>query len=169
MIRRFRLTILLGLALTVIPASALAASHHAVFKTGTYKGKNTAGAKFSITLQHMKCKVPSGLGAPALGLCVGLPVAPEMECLGSVPTPAMFPAFVTPVRLSASGNAIEHANISEETVPGEAPSAGTQTFSVSFTKKGTVSGYLEESVNFVIQGSPLPCTTGKVPFTAKLS
>jgi hypothetical protein len=166
--RRFRLAILLGLAVAVIPASALAAGHHAVFKTGTYKGKNAAGTKFSITLQHTKCKAPSGQGAPALGLCVGLPVAPEMECLGSVPTPAAFPAFVAPVRLSASGTAIEHATISEPTVPGEAPSAGAQTFSVSFTKKGTVSGYLEESVNFVIQGSPLPCTTGKVPFTAKL-
>jgi len=164
--RRFRLTILLGFALAVIPASAFAASH-AAFKTGTYKGK-IDHENLTITLKRSKCKAPSGGGAATLGLCVALPVAPELECRGATTANSKFTAFATPVRLSASGKAVEQAAITLETIEGEPPSPGTQTLSVSFTKKGTVSGYLEEQVNIRVQDQSLPCTTGRVPFTAKL-
>ena len=164
--RRSHVAPIVALALAVIPAGALAATH--TYKTGTYKGKTSVGAKLSLTLKKTRCKPASGQGASAPGLCVALTTSPEIECRGNLNSSGTFQSFATPVRLSASGKAIEHATISAQTVPGAAPSPGTQVFSVSFTKKGTATGYFEENIAFVIQGASLPCTSGKVAFTAKL-
>ncbi|HEX4482248.1 MAG TPA: hypothetical protein VH081_00550 [Solirubrobacteraceae bacterium] len=55
-------------------------------------------------------------------------------------------------------------------LPGAPPTTGQSSFSVAFTKKGTATGYVE--VNLMIATTPteapIPCSSGKVPFTAKL-
>ncbi len=45
---------------------------------------------------------------------------------------------------------------------------GQATFSVTFTKKGTASGYIEQNLTFLVGTENVPENSGKVPFTAKL-
>lgn len=78
---------------------------------------------------------------------------------------------MAPVALPTSGTLTQQAPVNPgPAVPGAAPTTGQSTFSVTFTKKGTASGYLE--VNLEIATTPtqplVPCSSGKVPFTAKL-
>jgi hypothetical protein len=159
---RVRLIALVGTAILFSPASAQASgAHHkkpakkpAAFKNGTYKATFTDNEKFNITLQGAK---------------VSLPTSPGVKCIGPVPMEPPVGSFVTPVALSASGSITEHAPDTAETVPGNPPLTGQSTFSVTFTKKGTASGYFEENLAGTVGDAVISCASGKVPFTAKLS
>ncbi len=65
---------------------------------------------------------------------------------------------------------LKRASCASAVVPGASLTTGQSSFSVTFTKKGTASGYVE--VNLMIAAgptqAPVPCSSGKVPFTAKL-
>jgi len=177
--RRILLVALVGMTVVALPGSAVAAKKHhakpATFKTGTYKAKVGAGATtsapFNITLKRASCPSAPGQGTSSLHLCVALPASPIAAC--SVPINLEVPlgGFMAPVALPTSGTLTQQAPVSPgPVVPGAAPTTGQSTFSVTFTKKGTASGYLE--VNLEIATTPtqplVPCSSGKVPFTAKL-
>jgi hypothetical protein len=159
--RRIQLLALVGSAIVVLPASALASgAHHkksakkpSALKAGTYKA-TFAIEKFNITLTGGKVSLPT---SPAVK-CTATPILLEVP-VGN---------FVAPAALSASGSITEQAPITATTVVGAPPLTGQSTFSVTFTKKGTASGYLEESLAGTFGDSPISCTSGKVPFTAKL-
>jgi hypothetical protein len=176
--RRILLVALLGMTVAVVPAGVAVAKRHskpATFETGTYKAKLGAGATttapFSITLKRASCPSAPGQGTSSLHLCVALPASPIAAC--SVPINFEVPlgGFMAPVALPTSGKVTQQATVSPgPAVPGAAPTTGQSTFSVTFTKKGTASGYIE--VNLEIATTPtqplVPCSSGKVPFTAKL-
>jgi hypothetical protein len=162
--RRIQLAALVGTAILFSPASALAGhAHHkkpakkpTAVKNGTYNAKYTSNSeKFTITLTGAK---------------VSLPASTHIECdappLGE--SGNLVEGFVTPVALPASGSLTEHAPISVPGVPGAPPLTGQSTFSITFTKKGTASGYLEESYAGTIGDAQISCASGKEPFTAKL-
>jgi hypothetical protein len=159
--RRIQLAALVGTAIVVLPASALASGGHhkkpakkpATVKNGTYKATFANKEKFNITLKGAK---------------VSLPTSPTVPCNGPVPMEPPVGSFVAPAALSASGSITQQAPITATTVPGEPPLTGQSTFSVTFTKKGTASGFFEESLAGTIGDSPISCTSGKVSFTAKL-
>jgi hypothetical protein len=162
--RRIWLVALTGTAIVVSPASALASgAHHkhhkkpakkpSALKTGTYKATFANKEKFNITLT---------------GSMVSLPTSPAVPCNGPVPMEPPVGSFVAPAALSSSGSITEQAPITATTVPGEPPLTGQSTFSVTFTKKGTASGFFEESLAGTIGDAQISCTSGKVPFTAKL-
>ena len=163
--RRIRLAALVGTAIVVLPASSLASgahhkkAHHkksaksGAFKNGTYKATFANNEKFNITLKAGK---------------VSLPTSPAVKCNGPVPLEIPVGGFVAPAALSASGSITEHAPVSAETVPGQPPLTGQSTFSITFTKKGAASGYLEENMAGTIGTQAVSCASGKVPFTAKL-
>jgi hypothetical protein len=159
--RRIQLVALVGTAIVVYPASALASgAHHkkpakkpSALKNGTYKAVFSDNEKFNITLQGAK---------------VSLPTSPAVKCIGPVPMEPPVGSFVTPAALSASGSITEHAPATAETVPGNPPLTGQSTFSVTFTKKGTASGYFEENLAGTVGDAAISCASGKVPFTAKL-
>lgn len=172
--RRIQLAAVIGTAILFSPASALASSAHhkkthhkksakkpAGVKNGTYKatfatlpGARTPGGEpFTIALSGAK---------------VSLPASTSIPCNGPAPQETRLQGFVTPVALSASGSVTEHAPVTQETVPGAPPETGQSTFSVTFTKQGTASGYLEESLMGTLGTQPISCISGKLPFTAKL-
>jgi hypothetical protein len=162
---RIRLLALVGAAIVVFPTSALASgAHHkkhhkkpakapAALKAGTYKATFTNKEKFNITLAGAK---------------VSLPISPRVSCNGPVPIEDPVGSFVAPAALSAAGSVTQQAPITAATVPGEPPLTGQSTFSVTFTKKGTASGYFEESLAGKVGSAQISCTSGKVSFTAKL-
>jgi hypothetical protein len=176
--RRIQLAALVGTAILFSPATALAghshhkksAKHHkktiktpAAVKSGTYKatfatlpGERVPGGEpFTITVASGK---------------VSLPTPPEMLCKSTGGGLENFPAasFATPVALSASGSVTEQAPTTDPTVVGAPPLTGQSTFTAAFTKTGTASGDLEVTLSGMIGTQPYSCTSGKVPFTAKL-
>jgi hypothetical protein len=160
--RRILLVALLGTIVVAVPTSTAAAKPKPPsFKVGAYKSK-AEGLPFAITLKHAKC-------GGKLQFCVSLPVSPTGTCNGPVVVSLPVGNFTAPVALPSSGKVTQHAPITgSPIVPGETVvPTGQSTFSVTFTKKGTATGYLEESLNLSLQGRPIPCT-GKVSFTAKL-
>jgi len=175
--RRILLTVVVGTMVVAGLTSAVAFAKSASIKTGTYKAKPSGSqasitpAKFIITLKLASCTSASAAGASAAHLCVALPVTPEVECKGPVTTFDNLGSFSTPVALPASGKITEHTAVSTPGLPGSPESTGEATFSVTFTKKGTATGYLEETLSQTAGpgGVVIPCTSGKVPFTAKLA
>lgn len=151
-------------ALSTSAAAAKAKPKHkakpATYKVGTYKGK-LGSEQFSISLKRAQC-------GGKLQLCVSLPVAPQnATCSGPVAGGGAIGPFTTAVPLPSSGK------LSEQTTPTQSTSANgigesrQSGFTVTFTKKGTASGYFELNLTESVQGTTLPCV-GKVPFTAKL-
>jgi hypothetical protein len=177
--RRILLVALLGVTVVALPGSAVAAKKHhakpATFKTGTYKAKVGAGATtsapFNITLKRASCPSAPGQGTSSLHLCVALPASPIAAC--SVPVNFEVPlgGFMAPVALPTSGTLTQQAPVTAPgVVPGAPPTTGQSSFSVTFTKKGTASGYLELNLEIAVTPTQplIPCSSGKVPFTAKL-
>lgn len=161
--RRVLLIALLGAVVVAIPTGTAAAkAKPATFKVGTYKAKTSEALLFNIALKRAKC-------GGKLQLCVSLPVSPEGDCIGPVTENVPVGNFIAPVPLPKSGTVTQHAPITgSPTVPGETVvPTGQSAFSVTFTKKGTATGYLEESLDVSVNGTPTPCS-GKVSFTAKL-
>ncbi len=175
--RRISLVVLVSAAAVVFPTNAVASKHHGkhgkhhakqpakpgAIKTGTYKAtalatglvaaNGTAVEQFNITLESGNVAVPN---APYIVLA----------------TPARFElplsSFATPAALPSSGTLTEHAPTTADTVPGAPPATGQNTFSVTFSKDGTASGYFEATMTFVVGTETVTETPVKVPFTAKL-
>jgi hypothetical protein len=175
--RRIRLAVLMGTMVIVGLTSAVAFAASASIKPGSYNAKG-AGTKlsftppkFKLTLKHAKCASASGQAASGLHLCLALPVTPEVECIGPVVVSDHLGSFSTPVVLPASGKITERTAVSAPGLPGSPESTGEATFSVTFTKKGTATGFIEQTLSQTAgPGGPvIPCTSGKVPFTAKLA
>lgn len=167
--RRILLVALVGTAVVALPANAIAKGHAkpATYKTGTYKAK-AGEAKFNITLKRASCASVPGQGKSALHLCVALPSSPTIQCLGAAPAEIPLGSFVTPVGLPNSGKVTQQTAVTAgPAIPGGAPTTGHSIFSVTFTKKGTATGYLEQNLTLSAGTASLPCV-GKVPFTAKL-
>jgi hypothetical protein len=167
------LLIAAALLVLLVPASAGAAKkkHHAApsaIKTGTYKAKAGTVA-FNITLKKASCAAP-GPGASTSHLCVSLPVSPEIQCSGAVPSGSQIGDYSKPIALSPAGAALAHSTVPGlVSVAGSPPSPpGNSVFSVAFTKKGTATGYLELNMTIAFGTQSVPCASGKVPFTAKL-
>ena len=164
-----------ALLVLLVPASAGAAKkkkHHVAppaIKTGTYKAKAGTVA-FDITLKKASCAAP-GPGTSASHLCVSLPVSPEIQCSGAVPSGGQIGDYSKPIALSPAGAALAHSSVpGVVSIPGSPPSApGSSVFSVAFTKNGTATGYLELNMMISYGTQSVPCASGKVPFTAKLS
>lgn len=178
--RRIRLAVLVCTAIAVCLTIAATAGAHAKskpasIKTGTYKAKLSASSpteaqKFNITLKKTKCAAAPGPGTSALHLCVSVPTSLRLGCTTPVVMEAPLASFLTPVALSAAGKLIEHGSVTEPPpIPGGEPETGEGIFSVTFTKKGTASGYIEQNLTYSAgQAHGLLCDSGKVPFTAKL-
>lgn len=177
MMRRFRLAVLMGIAIVACLVSAVAAGAHAKpasIKTGTYKVKLSASSpsqaqKFNISLKKTKCAAAPG-SAAALHLCVSVLTSPSLGCTTPVSMEDPLASFLTPVALPSSGKLVEHGSVTEPApIPGGEPESGEGTFSIAFTKKGTASGYIEQNLTYSAgQEHGLKCDSGKVPFTAKL-
>ena len=149
-----------AVACLVSVATAAAHARPATFKTGTYKAK-TGATKFSITLKRAKC-------GHASNLCVVLPVTPVIQCRGpAISSGGVKANFATAVALSASGKLTQRVPATASN-PGLPPAHGQTTFSVAFTRNGAASGYFELNLTANLGGNSLPCTSGKVRFTAKL-
>ncbi len=144
-------------------AGAAKKKHHtspATYKVGTYKGKLGSG-QFSLLLKRAQC-------AGKLQLCVSLPVAPQnATCSGPVAGGGPIGPFTTVVPLPSSGNATEQTPLAQSTSPNGIGESRQSGLTVTFTKKGTASGYFELNQSESVWGTTLPCV-GKVPFTAKL-
>lgn len=174
--RRILLVALLGIAAValctgVASAKAKPKPKPATFKAGTYSAKlgGVAPASFSISLKRGTCAGAPGQPKSSLHLCVGLPVSPRVACTVPVTLEAPIGSFVVPVQLPTSGKLSEQAPVTTAAaVPGGPPTQGQSAFAVTFTKKGTASGYLELNLQVVVQSQTFPCASGKVPFTAKL-
>jgi hypothetical protein len=142
------------------------------YKTGTYSAKlGPASTKFNIALTRATCASAPGQAKSSLHLCVALPTSPIAACTVPVNIEVPLGGFTAPVQLPTSGSVTEQAPVNVgAVVPGALPTTGQSSFSVTFTKKGTASGYVE--VNLMIATSPtqaaVPCSSGKLPFTAKL-
>jgi hypothetical protein len=162
--RRVRLAALIAVvAMTCLVSVATGAARvgPAIFKTGTYKAK-IGTTKFNITLKRAKC-------GGASKLCVVLPVTPVIQCPGpAISSGGVEANFATAVALPASGKLTERVPASASN-PGLPPATGQTTFSVAFTRKGAASGYFELNLTADVGGTSLPCTSGKVRFTAKLN
>jgi hypothetical protein len=184
---RIWLAILVSTAVVVWPTSAIASGHHAkpkhhakpsAIKTGTYKATtplkgpltnaNEPVEHFNITLKSTKCTSAPGQGSPAPNLCVALPSAPYIVLTTPTNIELSLSAFATPVALPSSDTLTEHAPTTAETVAGSPPGTGQNTFSVTFTKNGTASGYFEATMTIPIGRETVTETPVKVPFTAKL-
>lgn len=163
--RRLMLVALMACAALVFAAGAGAAKkkHHApapTYKVGTYKGKLGSEA-FSLSLKRAKC-------AGKLQLCVSLPVAPQnATCSGAVAGGGAIGPFTTAVPLPSSGKVTEQTPLAQSTSPNGISESRQSGFTVTFTKRGTASGYFELNQSESVGGTTLPCV-GKVPFTAKL-
>lgn len=163
--RRITLVALVACSALVFAASAGAAKkkHHtspATYKIGTYKGK-LGSEQFSLTLKRAQC-------GGKLQLCVSLPVAPQnATCSGPVAGGGAIGPFTTAVPLPASGKVTEQTPLTQSTSANGIGQSKQSGLTVTFTKKGTASGYFELNLSESVQGSTLPCV-GKVAFTAKL-
>jgi hypothetical protein len=174
--RRTWLAALVGTMVVFGLASAVAFAKSASIRTGTYKAKPSGSQgsitppKFNVTLKRASCTSATGAGASVSHLCVALPVTPEVECKGPVTTFDHLGSFSTPVVLPASGKITERLAVSAPGLPGSPESTGEATFSVTFTKKGTATGYLEQTLSQTAGpgGVVIPCASGKVPFTAQV-
>jgi hypothetical protein len=123
-------------------------------------------------LKRGSCPAAPGQAKSSLQLCVALPVSPTIGCTVPINFEVPVGSFVAPVQLPSSGTVSQQAAITPVAAfPGSSPTTGTSTFSVTFTKKGTATGYFELSL--AIATAPgqqlIPCSSGKVPFTAKLT
>jgi hypothetical protein len=142
------------------------------YKTGTYSAKiGPESTKFNIVLKRASCASAPGQAKSSLHLCVALSGSPIAACTVPVNLEVPLGGFAAPVQLPTSGRVTEQAPVNVgAVVPGALPTTGQSSFSVAFTKKGTASGYVE--VNLMIATSSeqaaVPCSSGKVPFTAKL-
>ena len=141
------------------------------YKTGTYSAKVGPESKFSIVLKRASCASAPGQANSSLHLCVALSGTPIAGCTVPINLEVPLSGFAAPVQLPTSGKVTEQAPVNAgPVVPGASPTTGQSSFSVAFTKKGTASGYVE--VNMMIATSSeqaaVPCSSGKVPFTAKL-
>jgi hypothetical protein len=126
------------------------------YKTGTYSAKlGPEMTKFNFTLKRASCVVAPGQAKSSLHLCVALPVSPVADCTVPINFETAIGSFVAPVTAPAA-------------FPGGAPTPGQSSFSVAFTKKGTASGYVELNLQITFGLQVAPCSTGKIPFTAKL-
>jgi hypothetical protein len=179
--RRIRLAALMGIAVVACLAIAATAGAHAKkakpagIKTGTYQAKLPASPpseaqKFNITLKKTQCAAAPGPGASASHLCVSVLTSPRLGCTTPVSMEDPLASFQTPVALPASGTLVEHGSVTAgPPVPGGEPETGEGTISVTFTKKGTASGYIEQNLTYSVgQEHGLRCDSGKVAFTAKL-
>jgi len=179
--RRLRLAVLVCTAIAVCLTIAATAGAHAKkakpasIKTGTYNAKLPASPpseaqKFNITLKKTTCAAAPGSGTSARHLCVSVLTSPRLGCTTPVSMEDPLASFQTPVAISASGTLIEHGSVTEgPPVPGGEPETGEGTFSVTFTKKGTASGYIEQNLTYSVgQEHGLRCDSGRVSFTAKL-
>jgi hypothetical protein len=162
--RRILLIALLGTAVVALLSSTAAAKPKpATFKVGAYKAKAKVGSTtpFKITLKRAKC-------GGKLQFCVALPTSPTVTCTGPLSEEPSVGNFATPVALPSSGKVTEHAPLTgAPPFPGATAPTGQSAFSVTFTKNGTASGFLEVSLASLVQGQALACT-GKASFTAKL-
>jgi hypothetical protein len=141
------------------------------YKTGTYSAKGGPESKFNIVLKRASCASAPGQANSSLHLCVALSGSPTAGCTVPINLEVPLSGFAAPVQLPTSGKVTEQAPVNAgAVVPGAEPTTGQSSFSVTFTKKGTASGYVE--VNLMIATTPtqapIPCSSGKVPFTAKL-
>jgi len=168
MIRRILPVVALCIAaaasLSTSAAAAKAKPKHkarpATYKVGTYKGK-LGSEQFSLSLKRAQC-------AGKLQLCVSLPVAPHnATCSGPVAGGGPIGPFTTAVPLPASGKVSEQTPLAQSTSPNGIGESRQSGFTVTFTKKGTASGYFELNQSESVGGTTLPCV-GKVAFTAKL-
>jgi hypothetical protein len=172
-VRRILLVALMGIAVVVMPTSAFAAHGKAkpkpaAFKTGTYNAK-VGAQKFAITLKRSECNSAPYQGTSTTHLCVALPVSPPIDCIGAANDESPLGSFVIPVQLPSSGKLTQQTDVtSAAAIPGGPPTMGQSSFSVTFTKKGTASGYIEQNLKLLIGTATIPCMSGKVPFTAKL-
>jgi hypothetical protein len=158
-------------ALTTSVAVAKPKPKPLAYKTGTYSAKAGPESKFNIVLKRASCASAPGQANSSLHLCVALSGTPTAGCTVPINLEVPLSGFATPVQLPTSGKVTEQAPVNAgAVVPGASPTTGQSSFSVAFTKKGTASGYVE--VNLMIATSPeqapIPCSSGKVPFTAKL-
>jgi hypothetical protein len=172
--RRILLVALLVVMAAAVSTSVAAAKRHkpATYKTGTYKAVLSPElTKFSITLKRASCPSAPGQGKSSLHLCVGLSIPPIASCHTPVQIEVPLSGFAPPLQLPSSGKLTQQGpvNIGPE-LPGAPPTTGQSAYSVTFTKKGTATGYVE--INMMIAVTPtqplLPCSSGKLPFTAKL-
>lgn len=158
-------------ALTTSAAVAKPKPKPLTYKTGTYSAKAGPESKFNIVLKRASCASAPGQANSSLHLCVALSGSPSAGCTVPINLEVPLGGFAAPVQLPTSGKVTEQAPVNAgAVVPGAAPTTGQSSFSVAFTKKGTATGYVE--VNLMIASSPeqaaIPCSSGKVPFTAKL-
>jgi hypothetical protein len=158
-------------ALTTSAAVAKPKPKPLTYKTGTYSTKAGPESKFDIVLKRASCASAPGQANSSLHLCVALSGSPTAGCTVPINLEVPLGGFAAPVQLPTSGKVTEQAPVNAgAVVPGASPTTGQSSFSVAFTKKGTASGYVE--VNLMIATSPeqapIPCSSGKVPFTAKL-
>jgi hypothetical protein len=158
-------------ALTTSAAVAKPKPKPLTYKTGTYSAKAGPESKFNIVLKRASCASAPGQANSSLHLCVALSGSPIAGCTVPINLEVPLAGFAAPVQLPTSGKVTEQAPVNAgPVVPGASPTTGQSSFSVAFTKKGTASGYVE--VNLMIATSSeqaaVPCSSGKVPFTAKL-
>ena len=171
--RRIMLAVLLLCSASALTASVAVAKPKPkplTYKVGTY-GAKVGVTKFNIVLKRASCASAPGQAKSSLHLCVAVPTPPIAGCSVPITLEVPLAGFTAPVQLPTSGKLSEQAPVSAGAVlPGAAPTTGQSSFSVTFTKKGTASGFVE--VNMMIETTPgqapLPCSSGKVPFTAKL-
>lgn len=174
---RLSLTALLSAAILIVPASAAASRHRAkpaTFKAGTYSAKTPASPevqKFNITLKKSTCAAAPGQGTSPLHLCVSLVGSPLLTCTAPLHEENPLASFLTAVALPASGKLIEHAPATGPAPAlGGEPESGEAIFSVTFTKKGAATGYLEQNLTYTFGNqSGLMCNSGKLAFTAKVA
>ncbi len=159
--RRVRLAVLLVTAVAALLTSAAAASaKSAAFKTGTYKLKPAGG--YTVTLKHATC-------GGKRQYCVALPKSPAITCTGPADETERVGNFATPVALPSSGKLTEHTPITRPLpIAGAPPQTGQSTFSITFKRNGTASGYVEVSLVAMVGGQSIACS-GKVSFTGKLA
>jgi hypothetical protein len=159
-------------ALTTSAAVAKPKPKPLTYKTGTYSAKvGPESTKFNIVLKRASCASAPGQSNSSLHLCVALSGSPTAGCTVPINLEVPLSGFAAPVQLPTAGKLTEQAPVNVgPVVPGAPPTTGQSSFSVTFTKKGTASGYVE--ANMMIETTPgqaaVPCSSGKVPFTAKL-
>jgi hypothetical protein len=174
MMRRILLVVLLGLTAAAFSTGVAVGKPKpkpATFKTGTYTAKlGPALTKFNLTLKRASCPSAPGQAKSSLHLCVALPTAPTVGCTVPINFEVPLGGFVAPVQLPTSGKLTRQAPVTAPAaLPGGAPTTGQSTFAITFTKKGTATGYFELNLTLsIMPGQSVPCASGKVPFTAKL-
>jgi hypothetical protein len=175
--RRILLLVLLGTVTAALPTTVAFGKPKPkpkpkppTFKVGTYNAKlGPEATKFNVVLKRATCAAAPGQAKSSQHLCVALPVSPSAACTTPVPVENPIGSFVAPVQLPTSGKLTEQAPVTAPAaLPGEPLTTGQSSFSVTFTKKGTATGYIELNLLLTVQSHTYPCPSGKVPFTAKL-